>query len=97
MFGRKKRRRAKGKRCKNHPQCNRGSNNNRFLNLCEAEVGRKYVVVDNPDHKIMEMGVFNGCVITVHKNNPSDSNIIIAVGESRFIIPKPTACRILIR
>jgi Fe2+ transport system protein FeoA len=97
LFGRRKGRRFKGKGCKNHPRYNRRHHNNRFLNLCEAKVGEKYVVMNNPDHKIMEMGVFNGCVITVHKNNASDSNIIVAVGESRFIIPKPTACRILIR
>ncbi|MDY6915435.1 MAG: FeoA family protein [Candidatus Cloacimonadota bacterium] len=97
MFGRGKEHRGKGrKRCRNsHPR--HRFRDNRFLNLCEAEVGKKYVVMNNPDHKIMEMGVFNGCVITVHKNNQGDNNIIVGVGESRFIIPKPTACRILIR
>jgi Fe2+ transport system protein FeoA len=45
----------------------------------------------------MEMGVYVGGVVTVQKNDPAEPNIVIGVGDSRYIIPRTLASRILIK
>ncbi len=63
----------------------------------EAEVGKKYIILNNPDLKTMEMGIYRGGVITVHKNEEDNQNIVIGVGDSRYIIPRELAGRIRIK
>ena len=65
--------------------------------LSSAAIGSKHCVVMNPDKKTVEMGIFNGSVITVHKNEQSDQNIVVGVGNSRYIIPKEIAETIIIQ
>ncbi len=65
--------------------------------LSTAEVGSRHCVIMNPDKKTIEMGIFNGSIITVHKNELSDQNIVVGVGNSRYIIPKTIAEEIIIR
>jgi Fe2+ transport system protein FeoA len=68
-----------------------------FENLLSAKQGKKYVIMCNPDKKTMEMGLYVGGLISVQKNDFSDPNIVIGVGESRYIIPRELAEKILIR
>lgn len=68
-----------------------------FENLLSAKQGEKYVIMCNPDKKTMEMGLYVGGLISVQKNDLSDPNIVIGVGESRYIIPRELAEKILIR
>jgi Fe2+ transport system protein FeoA len=65
--------------------------------LSTAEVGSKHFVIMNPDIKTIEMGIFNGSIITVQKNEESDQNIVVGVGNSRYIIPKTIAEEIIIQ
>lgn len=67
------------------------------MNLNEGELETNYYVVCNPDRKTMEMGIYNGSVITVQKNEQTDPNIVVGVGESRYIIPRILAKTILIK
>ena len=69
----------------------------RCINLDEAAVGQRYRVIANPDKKTMEMGIYHSGVITVHKNEENNPNIVVGVGESRYIIPRELAKRILIK
>jgi Fe2+ transport system protein FeoA len=71
--------------------------NSRCINLDEAAVGQRYRVIANPDKKTMEMGIYHTGVITVHKNEESNPNIVVGVGESRYIIPRDLAKRIVIK
>ncbi|MBC8385785.1 MAG: ferrous iron transport protein A [Candidatus Cloacimonetes bacterium] len=66
-------------------------------NLNCGEIGKKYVVISNPDKKTVEMGIFAGSMIEIQKNESSEPNIIVGVGESRYIIPRELAEQILIR
>ena len=69
----------------------------RHHNLNCGEIGKKYVVISNPDKKTVEMGIFAGSMIEVQKNETTEPNIIVGVGESRYIIPRELAEKILIR
>ncbi|HHE37312.1 MAG TPA: ferrous iron transport protein A [Candidatus Cloacimonetes bacterium] len=82
------RRRHRHKHCRHH---------GRNFNLNYGELGKKYVVISNPDKKTVEMGIFAGSMIEVQKNERSEPNIIVGVGESRYIIPRDLAEQILIR
>lgn len=54
------------------------------------------VVVSNSDKKTLEMGLFSGAMVCVLKNRPSDANMVIAAGESRYIIAKDSAAQVLV-
>lgn len=64
------------------------------ISLAEAPVGQNFVIVCNPDRKTMEMGIYPGGTVMVQKNDPTDQNIVVAIGNSRFIIPRELAQRI---
>ena len=83
-------RHGKGHGCRHH-----GRSHCIFLN--EATVGHKYRVITNPDKKTMEMGIYHSGIITVHKNEESNPNIVVGVGESRYIIPRDLAKRIVVK
>jgi len=89
LFGKKHR----GKSCRKHRGRCRGS---RFP-LSDAEIGSRHSIILNPDKKTIEMGIFNGSIITVHKNEATDQNIVVGVGNSRYIIPKSIAEKIIIQ
>ncbi len=67
------------------------------VNLNGAIPGNKYIVKFNPDKKTIEMGIYAGSIISVQKNELDDPNIIVAVGETRYIIPRKTAEKILVK
>ena len=67
------------------------------FNLNDAKINQKYIVRFNPDKKTIEMGIYAGSIISVQKNEFDDPNIIVAIGESRFIIPREIADQILIK
>jgi len=67
------------------------------VNLNGAIPGNQYIVKFNPDKKTIEMGIYAGSIISVQKNELDNPNIIVAVGESRYIIPRKTAEQILIK
>ncbi|MBC8206222.1 MAG: ferrous iron transport protein A, partial [Kiritimatiellaeota bacterium] len=54
-------------------------------------------VISNRDRKTLEMGLFTGAHVTVLKNRPRDGNMLVAAGESRYIIDKEAAAKIQVR
>lgn len=62
--------------------------------LSDFAQGANIVVVSNKDRKTLEMGLFSGAFVTVLKNRPRDANMVVAVGESRYIIAKDAAAKI---
>jgi len=67
------------------------------MSLNDASEQQRYIIISNPDRKTMEMGVYVGGVVTVQKNDRSEPNIVIGVGDARYIIPRVLATRILIK
>ncbi|OQX70642.1 MAG: hypothetical protein B6D62_04000 [Candidatus Cloacimonas sp. 4484_275] len=72
-------------------------NENRVFTLNEALEGVPCIVMENPDKKTVEMGIYVGNTVIVQKNDRNEPNIVVAVGESRYIIPRNLAKRILIK
>jgi len=68
-----------------------------FHPLSDFEQGAKGRVLSNNDRKTIEMGLFNGAIVTVIKNHLNDVNMVVAVGESRYIISKEVAKKINVR
>ncbi len=62
--------------------------------LSDFAQGATVVVVSNKDRKTLEMGLFTGASVTVLKNRPRDANMLVAAGESRYIIDKEAAAKI---
>ena len=97
MFGFGRKGRGSG-RCGvqgHHRQCNCRAAGGMSLN--DASEQQRYIIISNPDRKTMEMGVYVGGVVTVQKNDRSEPNIVIGVGDARYIIPRVLATRILIK
>jgi len=91
-------RRAFGKRIRNSRRCHHTRHQHGHqITLAEAEVGKKYIIMHNPDVKTMEMGLYRSGIITVHKNEQENPNIVVGVGESRYIIPRDLAGNIIVR
>ncbi len=66
------------------------------LSLSESMVNRKVTILVNPDRKTVEMGLYPGATASVVKNEPFNPNVIVSVGECRYIIAKSIADEILV-
>ncbi len=92
-----------GRRHKNRkPQrCGRGSGGGQGLccahPLSDFAQGANVVIISNKDRKTLEMGLFTGAVVNVIKNREKDANMVVAAGESRYIIAKEAAAQISVR
>jgi Fe2+ transport system protein FeoA len=94
MFGRRHRNRK--------PQrCGRGSGDGQGIccahPLSDFAQCADIVVISNSDRKTLEMGLFTGALVKVIKNRPGDANMVVAAGESRYIISKEAAAKIQVR
>jgi len=92
MFGRFRKKHCRQQRCGREPGETAGI-------VCAHPLsdfaqGASVVVVANKDRKTLEMGLFTGAFITVLKNRPRDANMVVATGESRYIIAKEAAQKI---
>lgn len=65
--------------------------------LSDFAQGADVVVMSNSDRKTLEMGLFTGALVHVMKNRPNDANMVVAAGESRYIISKEAAAKIQVR
>lgn len=65
--------------------------------LSDFAQGADVVVISNSDRKTLEMGLFSGALVHVMKNRPGDANMVVAAGESRYIIAKDAAQKIQVR
>ncbi|MEI7851798.1 MAG: FeoA family protein [Kiritimatiellales bacterium] len=65
--------------------------------LSDFAQGADVVVISNSDRKTLEMGLFTGALVHVMKNRPGDTSMVVAAGESRYIISKEAAAKIQVR
>lgn len=75
---------GRGDRCCAHP-------------LPDFIQGVEVTVISNSDHKTLEMGLCTGASIRVVENRPGDANIVVAVGDGRYILSKESAEKIKVR
>jgi len=91
MFGRCKKQKCQ-QRCGHEPGERRGIYCAHPLS--DFAQGADVVVVSNKDRKTLEMGLFTGAFVKVIKNRAKDANMVVAAGESRYIIAKEAAQKI---
>ncbi len=59
--------------------------------LDECAEDERVCIHRNPDRQTMEMGLHNGGLVIMLKNDPSDNNIVVGIGNSRFILSRRVA------
>jgi len=90
MFGRFRKKNC-GKQCRHRAETVPGCRSHSLADFAQdAEV----LIVSNKDRKTLEMGLFSGASVRVLKNRPRDANMVVATGESRYIISKESAAKI---
>eukprot|EP01156_Anaeramoeba_ignava_P011170 Anaeramoba_ignava/a482220_6.p1 GENE.a482220_6~~a482220_6.p1 ORF type:complete len:100 (-),score=0.98 a482220_6:309-608(-) len=82
--------------CKNHGKCRRHIHRDHTC-LTEGQESNEYIILCNNNRKTIEMGMYNGAVIKVLKNHPSENSIVVGVNDSRFILSKLLAESIMIK
>ena len=90
MFGRRHRHHKQEHRC----TCPLGKQPPCPLSDC-PEQARAHIIT-NPDRQTLELGIYPGAVVRVCKNHPGDPNLIVGVGDSRFILDRTLARKILV-
>ena len=64
--------------------------------LSEGKIDTEYKVISNPKLKYIEMGLYHDSIVRIIKNNDCDRNLVIAVGDARYIISKNIAKTIMV-
>ena len=67
----------------------------RSLSSCPE--GNTCRIIANQDKKTLELGLFAGARIMVLKNAAEDTSLVVAVGDSRYMIPREVAGQIRIK
>jgi Fe2+ transport system protein FeoA len=97
-FGRKKNRCCKSiKNCPNRGCPAASEADRQGTALADAPSGSRLQVTANADLKTMEMGLYPGALISLVHNNKSEHNLIVAVHDQRFVIPRETAEQIIVK
>ena len=85
----------KGKRKHHRNYCRHFKNC--CISLNDTMENKKYLIMTNPDKKTNEMGMHAGAIVTIIKNHETDSNLIVAIGDARYIIPRDLAKEISVK
>ena len=89
-----------GKTGRGRGKCRRGMGlgrdrmNQRPLSECCEET--VHIILDNADKQSMEMGLFTGAKVHIIRNKPESPNMVVGVNESRYMISKDTARKIMV-
>lgn len=76
-----------------HKKCLPGSLDNL------SQVGENSIVsiTCNTDHKTVERGLYVGVQVKVLRNEPDEPNLIVAVGDARYVLDRRIARRIKVQ
>lgn len=73
--------------------CERGD----CIPLSELEKGRSATVHCNNDLRTIERGIYLGAPIIMFRNDLDEPNVIVAVGDSRYVLDRRIAQNIRVR
>jgi len=65
--------------------------------LSNAPEGTRLQVIANADLKTMEMGLYPGALVSLVHNSNNEHNLIVAIHDQRFVIPRETAEQVIVR
>lgn len=88
--------RSLGRRFFNRPRhCRRFAGD--CLSLSEVPQNMAATVYCNTDVKTIERGLYLGVSVHVQRNDSSEPNLIVAVGDSRYVLDRRVANNIRVR
>jgi Fe2+ transport system protein FeoA len=67
------------------------------LPMSELAEGTKATVYCNNDLRTIERGIYLGAKVTIFRNEIEEPNLIIAVGDSRYVLDRRIAQNIRVR
>ncbi len=73
--------------------CKRGD----CLSLNEISEGSKGKIFCNNDIRTIERGIYVGADVSIFRNEASEPNVIVAVGDARYVLDRRIAQHIRVR
>jgi len=67
------------------------------ISLADLRTGREAVITCNTDIKTIERGLYSGKRVSSFRNNPDEPNLVIAVGDSRYVLDRRVSRQIMVR
>ncbi len=67
------------------------------INLAELSPGREAVVTCNNDLRTIERGLYHGRRVSAFRNESGEPNLVISVGDSRYVLDRRLAMLIKVR
>jgi len=63
-------------------------------NLAQAVTDSTVTITCNNDHKTVERGLYTGVQVKILRNEMNEPNLIVAVGDARYVLDRRIAKRI---
>lgn len=67
------------------------------ISLSQLSTGREGSITCNDDIKTIERGLYSGTKVLAFRNDPDEPNIVVAVGDARYVLDRRIALRIRVR
>ncbi|MBW6514892.1 MAG: ferrous iron transport protein A [Candidatus Syntrophosphaera sp.] len=67
------------------------------ISLADLTPGREAVITCNTDIKTIERGLYSGKRVSAFRNDTDEPNIVIAVGDARYVMDRRVARQIRVR
>ncbi|MFO7660636.1 MAG: FeoA family protein [Candidatus Cloacimonadaceae bacterium] len=68
-----------------------------YENLSQAQENSAVTITCNNDHKTVERGLCTGVQVRVLRNEMDEPNLIVAVGDARYVLDRRIAHRIKVK
>lgn len=85
-----------GTRGKRQRRRTRGNGGGKQIPLSECREDTEHIILENSDKQSMEMGFFGGATVRVIRNTASSPNMVVGVNDSRYMLSKETARKIIV-
>lgn len=67
------------------------------VNLSLLSTGAEATITCNNDLKTIERGLYHGKKVSVFRGEPGEPNMVIAVGDARYVLDRRVASQIKVR
>ncbi len=67
------------------------------ITLSELSTGSEALITCNNDIKTIERGLYHGKKVSAFRNEPGEPNLVVAVGDSRYVMDRRVARLIKVR
>ncbi len=61
------------------------------ISLDDLATGKEALITCNNDLKTIERGLYHGKRVVAQRNEPGEPNIVVAVGDSRYVLDRRVA------